>query len=465
MPGGDGVDLLVRFMHDPFSFYVVARAWSCLAGLATIPLTAALAARVVGPDARGLAALVVATCFLCVRESHYGSVDATATALFTATLLVAAILLDDDRHRRVLVLVAGALAGLTAAFRYQLGVVALAVPVAGALGRSRASGAARATGILAAALVALGVFAIVTPYSLLELGRVRAEIATQLRFSYFGFGAGLSLTEALPAGAGWAVCGLAAIGVLDCGRRRPAMVGLILITALPYAWALARASRSFVRYTLPLLPLCAVFSAAGILGLAGFAPARWRRALVAALVVVAVVDPLGRAIALDRLLARPDTRNEAGAWLRAHAGAGERVWISASFLHARPTLPLDLGLVGYRCGPEVVGAVRARLPAPELTLDAYGAAPDRLQALRRAGGLVVTAGHPELGQWAATPPEVQALLEERGRLEARFVGVDRQRAPETLFDPIDANFVPLCGFDAIDAPGPNLAIWRLPPTP
>jgi hypothetical protein len=41
---------------------------------------------------------------------------------------------------------------------------------------------------------------------------------------------------------------------------------------------------------------------------------------------------------------------------------------------------------------------------------------------------------------------------------ARFIGYPGDGA---LFDPIDANYVPLRGFGAVRSPGPNIVVWQL----
>ncbi|MGH7895649.1 MAG: glycosyltransferase family 39 protein [Candidatus Binatia bacterium] len=459
----DAADLFSRYLDDPFPFYAVARAWSCLFGIVTIWLTARLAARVVGPGAGGIAALVLAVSFLAVRESHYGSVDATATAVFVAALLAAARIVDAPRPHSIVV--AGLLAGLAAGTRYQLGIVALAVPIAVAFGGGPMSSPSRVGWLVVAGASALAAFAIASPYTLLEADRAWAEIALQLRYSYFGFSSALSVPEALVAAVGWPVCVLAAVGVVVAARKRPVMVALVLVTTVPYAWALHQASRSFLRYVLPLVPVLAVFAARGTLAVGGLVPARLRTAATTLLVGLVLIDPCGRAIVLDGLLARPDTRDRAGVWLLEHARPDDRVWLPPPLSHSTPTLPLELGTVAWRCGPEVANGLRSRRPRPAFATAVSSARPDQLARMRHAGGLVVTAEHPVLTPWATTPPEVAALVQERGTIEARFVGLEADRAPATLFETIDANFVPLRGLTRVETPGPTLTIWRLPPSP
>jgi 4-amino-4-deoxy-L-arabinose transferase-like glycosyltransferase len=458
----DAAELFARYLGDPFSLNLVARLWSCAFGIATIPLTACLGARLAGRRAGSVAALIVATSFLAVRESHYGSGDAAATALFVATLVATAEILRQ--RGATMPLVAGLLAGLTAGFRYQLGLVAFGVALAVALRRERAGWRARLLVLAGAGAAALLAFAVTTPYSLLESARAWADVARQLGYSYHAFGTNVPLVDALGVAVGWTTCLLALGGTALALWRRPGLASVLLLVSLPYAAGLWHSTRPFVRYALPLVPVLALFAAAALDALAALAPRRWSSALLVVLALATVAEPLARAIALDRLLARDDTRTLAAAWLLEHVAPGERVWLPAVLPYPNPALPLTPGFVAFRCGQEIGRAVAryaTDVPGPPQSL--LNGRSDQVAAVRRGGGLVVTADHPGLGAWAQTPPEVRALLAEHATRVATFTGIDPARAGDALFEWIDANFVPLRGQSAVDRPGPNLEIWRVTP--
>jgi hypothetical protein len=448
---GDRIDVLVRFVAAPFPFLVAARAWSCLAGVLTLWLAGRCAELLFGAPASGLAALLLATATLAVRESHYGSVDASATALFVATLL--AVLRYVERPRAATMAWAGLLAGLTAGFRYQLAVVALAVPVAALAAAPPAGGSRRAAGARAcvvAAVAALVAFALASPHSLLEASRAWREVHGQLERSYDGGGPrSLSLGALLALANGHQACWLAPIGLAAALRRRGRLAAPLLAATVPYAAALALSPHLFARYTLPLAPLVATLGAGGACVVAGALPGRARHAAALGLVALALVDPSTRSVELDRLLATTDTRDAAAQWLAVHVHAGEPVCLEYATGYAYPTQPIPPIVEAIFFGPDAARAVDARASRPRFTCDAAA-----------RGRWVVTGTHPALATFASTPPPVAAFLRAHGRLEARFTSLpDDTPADATVFDPIDANFLPLRGLGRVRAPGPNLDVW------
>jgi hypothetical protein len=461
----DRLDVVAAFVADPFPFLLVPRVWASLFGIATIAFTAQLARRVVDAWGASLAALFLATSFLAVRESHYGSHDAPGTALFTATLACVAMYVGAPSRRRLVG--AGVLAGLTTAVRYQLGVVALAIPVAALFTPGRTS--RRATDIAMAAGAAMLAFAVLSPYSIRDAGHVWTTLRGQLAQSWSASAAppGLPLATALDAAVGPVTCALAAIGLVAGLRRRPRTTAALLAAALPYALMLASAHRSFVRYALPLVPLLCVFGAGGVRALATLVPTRLRTGMTAMLVLAAIGDPALRSIALDRVLATEDTRIATGRWLAANASEATMVWLPSLMGYTNPSWGTGLPFAMWQLDRPLVEAATRRHPVAFPTAIALDGLQPRLDVLRQKGGIVVTASHPLLPEWAAVPPEVDAVLRERGAVVvARFYGIDPS-APRALalYEPIDANFVPLRGLDLLSAPGPNLTVWRVPPAP
>jgi hypothetical protein len=78
-------------------------------------------------------------------------------------------------------------------------------------------------------------------------------------------------------------------------------------------------------------------------------------------------------------------------------------------------------------------------------------------------GFVVTAAHPGLFPQLDTPqPYLETLRKMGARQVAAFDGAPTPLPPGVVFDPIDADYVPLRGWNALRLPGPNLTIWELP---
>jgi hypothetical protein len=447
----DRIDVLAAFVLDPFPFLRVARLWSCAASIATVWLTARLARRLFDAPAPALATVAIAGNFLAVREAHYGSLDGCATAFFVATLVVA---LDYvDRPRPSTALVAGVLAGLTAGFRYQQALVALCIPAAVLC--STAPARRRLGAVTIAGAAALLTFAALSPYTLIDAPGASAEMQEQLTRSYRGFNLhALPLAQSLALASGRATCLLALVGAVAATSRRPRHAMTAAAAVVPLLLALSPAGLRFVRYLLPLSPVVATFAAGGVLALVRPVPPRARGLTAVALLTAALVDPVARALALDRLLATEDTRDRAAAWLASHTRAGEPVCFRCGTGYANPSLPLAPGLRAILFGPAAAAEIAARVSPP--SPPEFGCGPEFT-------GWVVVAEHPVLA-FASTPPATAELLHVRGRRVVRFEAVPADvPVGAVVFEPIDANFSPLDGFAHVSAPGPNLEIWWLPP--
>ncbi len=467
--GGDPLDVVFAYLRDPFPFLLVARVLACAFGIATIAAVAALGRELGDRWTGALAALVLATNVLHVRESHYGTGDVPAAALVTAALVAAVAYVRTARPGTLVV--AGLAAGLGAGFRYPAamalaGVVTAALVAPGAL-------RTRALALAAAGAAALAIFFVASPYTLLDLERARARLANQLFWSRAAFLAppGLPLRTLLPAILGWLPLAAAALGVAGLVTTRPRAAAPVLVTTALVLAVLAQPHRIFARYTLAVVPALCALAAVGLRATLALVPARARPVAAVVLIGAVLFEPAARSVTLVRVLARTDTRAAAGAWLRQNVPEADVVWIPASPTgYATPVLPLTLSAIAWRLDRAILPGLVARQrseasPSPAGRVAPYDGSARNLEALERQGGFVVTSEHPVLDRWASTPPAVRDLLAARATVVARFGGLDPAAADATLFEPIDANFVPLRGLDALVAPGPNVTVWRLPPVP
>src|SRR5436190_18476275 len=200
----DRLDSLALFLERPFPFLLLARVWSIVLGVLGVVLVVRLGARLLGGRAGVLAGIFLAVTFLHVRESHYGSLDMPATTFFTAALL-AALRWHETRALGSAAL-AGLLAGVTMAHRYQLVVVLLVLPAAELL-RVERPGRGTAIRLGVAALAATFVFLMLSPDTLLDLTRTRADLQEQFEMSYRWPGPpSLPLHSLLALAAGPAMC-------------------------------------------------------------------------------------------------------------------------------------------------------------------------------------------------------------------------------------------------------------------
>ncbi len=160
------------------ALYLIARGVSALAGIAAVAAIYALARRLeLGRWAALLAAFMMAVSPLAVENSRYATTDMVAT--FLSMLAFAAILRCEGGRLREWV-IAGALAGLAAGFKYNAGLVVVVIPLLVAW-RWRADRAMALRGLVAAGVAAVVVFLLTTPYSILDAGAFLHDLGYEFR--------------------------------------------------------------------------------------------------------------------------------------------------------------------------------------------------------------------------------------------------------------------------------------------
>jgi 4-amino-4-deoxy-L-arabinose transferase-like glycosyltransferase len=263
------------------------------------------------------AALLYAVAPLAVQHGHFATVDVPATFWVAGSLYFAARHTSPERRPRDLFW-AGLWAGLAAAAKYNAGIVLLAAWAAWFVGRPRAGGRTLAVSIAGAAVGFLagcpGIF-LNTPRFLhdflFEVGHSQQGSADL----FTGTPSGLiyHLTFNLAWGMGWPLV-IAAIAGVGYGlyRRRPGDL-VLLAFALPYYLLIGLAQVKFARYTLPLFPPL-------LLLVGGWVPAAAKGRAVGRLALgalgAAAAVALVLSLAFDAVMTRPDSRDEAAAYLR-----------------------------------------------------------------------------------------------------------------------------------------------------
>jgi 4-amino-4-deoxy-L-arabinose transferase-like glycosyltransferase len=330
-------DLASLYLTDPSVFYLIARASSLLAGVATVGLIYWLGKDVFDRQTGLLAALFLALAFLHARDSHYAVNDAFI-ALLTTVACYTAILYLRGGKRRLLLL--GALAcGAAIGMKYRPVTFVLPLVLAvlwrdGREGILRASLVRRIYLPLTGAL-ALG-FLIGFPGVILNtavfLHHVRAAIE-QAGISGGGQGGGIrpaTISNAwlLVVGVGlpMLVASVAGLGLsLATLRREP---WLLFLTGVAYYALIAVVRPHLIRYTLPLLPLLAVFAAFAVnsvlIRVRGWR-ATWVGLSAVALILLVVALPLANTVRHDYLLTQVDTRTLAKRWIEENVPAGSKI--------------------------------------------------------------------------------------------------------------------------------------------
>jgi hypothetical protein len=431
-------DFVDAFRADPSSLYGMARATSAVLGALVAVATGAVGWLVGGRRVGLIAAGLSSVAFLLVRDAHFGVDDTLVTLLVTVGLVPCVRIAQGDCSRRDYV-VAGALAGLAFAAKYD-GIALLVPLVAAHLVRG-----ARARGDLALAVLACGVAAAVAfPSLVTEPTRVIGDVYQHLYvFAAGGYdgldpsGGYLFYARTLTIGLGLPLA-LMALGGVAWSLRRRHWSSLVMLT-LPLAMFVVLGSQKlyFARFALPALPALLVEASLALDVLLAW------NALVGVVATLLVALPtLVDTVRFDHIITQPDTRTLAREWIDASLPAGSTLAVDAPPLG--PTLStgrfevsvandwslFDLTPADYRArGIDYIvvssftGDARVVDPAREARRQAFAA---------------------ELPTQASV---VAQLRPYRGDV-----------APAFAYDQI---YGPYTDLDALERPGPTVTVYRL----
>jgi len=317
---------------DIVAVYEAGRFVAALIGTATVWLTYRLGKDL---DSRALglvAAAQLAVFPMHVRESHFILTDVPATALVALTLYLT---LRAGRRRTISAYGwAGCAAGLSAAAKYNGGVVAVAIGIAWLLYERSAPDRGRKA--LAALIAMTAAFLVTVPYAILDLPAFLNGLGAQLaRFSLHG----RSLSDPpwrsylIHLSLAWrfwvprAVLG----AVMVVWRRRSLKAWVVVIGfVIAYFYVLASHAVVFGRYTLPLLPGMCLLVAVPVIEFSRFGQRRVRHRAAAPVLVVLGTMMITAAFASGSIkwvgqFRRPDTRLIAARWMMATIPRGTRV--------------------------------------------------------------------------------------------------------------------------------------------
>lgn len=423
--------------------------------------------RVWGETAGWLAALFTAVCAIHVRQSGLVAVDVPMTCWFVGAVCASLRLLD--REDLTAYLWAGVLVGLTAAAKYPGALVCSAV-VAAHWGAGRGLIDRRLWGSGAAALAA---FFVATPYTFLDYAVFIGHFSTEVNHLQQGHGQALGLgwwyylSETLPDGLGWVGVVLMACGAFAAWPRR---AGRVLLAAwLAYYLVMGSGQLVFVRYALPLLVLGAV--------LAGGAVARvgvpWRYVLL----LVGLAAPLYASARIAQLQAAGDTRTMARQWMETTLPSGSTCCNFGGWAGDVPVLTITglggrIGEYERLWGRERYARVQEFLLAegPRGPFYDYAITPgnNHYEQYKTGSAKVLrqfACPYVILHRHALSYSQIDTAfarnLAAHGELIARFSpGSDMMSA---RYDPIDAYYLPIGSFGALQQTGPELEIWRVGP--
>ena len=364
----DSLSATSSAFSPPSLFVLVGRLTSALLGVATVASIYRLGSELIGKAAGLLGALLLAVCFLHVRDAHFATNDVPAAFFLSVSVLFSAFLSRSGRARDLLV--AGLFGGLATSAKYNAGFFVAPLVLAYAVAHRRRALAPRPlAGLVGAGLLSAAAYLAGTPFTLLAWPTFREDFLVQQRFARQGWEGqgptpvGLLWLDALGQGLGWLALGLALVGFILLARRRPVAAALLGGYPLAYLAFMLGVRLFFVRFAVTLVPFLCLAAGFCALELARLGARRLSRVtgleanrscaiLVAGLVLAAVAQPLRNDLEHHRVLAQTDTRAQAYAWLEAHLRPGARVVVddySVRDRRPRSELPdrgrLDLDIV------------------------------------------------------------------------------------------------------------------------
>lgn len=240
---------------SPSLVYLICRSVSVVLGLGTIGAACSLAwLGCRRRDVAVLAALIVATNYIHVRDSRFGTVDVAMTFFITLSLCFAVRAVDGQRAADFAL--AGLCAGLAASVKYNGGIVVIA-PVAAALLARPARVGPAAVRILIAGGAALAAFALTSPYILLRHSIVLGELAARRRYMYGTPGEPalwVHLRETFPVGFGWPLFVAAGLALAWSLRSRRAFHMVVLAYLLPMLASMLTTALTFPATSSPWCP-------------------------------------------------------------------------------------------------------------------------------------------------------------------------------------------------------------------
>ncbi|MDX2084856.1 MAG: phospholipid carrier-dependent glycosyltransferase [Candidatus Melainabacteria bacterium] len=492
------IDYIMLYLSDWSHFHWLARLLTASFGVLTVPLTAFLAKSLTRNRWIALAAaFLLAVTHLHSRDSHFGVTDVPATALVIACLWAC---LSYQRTRQMgWIYSAAVLAGLAAGMKYPVALVTLSVllsywlfpPVLQTMPQRLVT-----LGLLL--LGSIGVFFATSPYIVLNFPKFWQDFSFQQfhmavgHLLDLGWGWGYHLRFSLFHGLGSFYWLMALLGFLYAGfivfrKRRLEHACLLAFVLLFYAFV-GSTRTVFVRYTLPLIPILAVYAAWIMWKLSRWLllylkgaiklPLRlgsWRVTMLIypLLVLLVSFQSFSLSYQSSELLSRQDTRTLARDWLLKRLKPNEPVGIGLFLSH----LDLPYGFSKYYLSPpedksptltqysrrfmQMPEAYYGKMPTlrHEFALSTY-----RYPRLLRALGIrYVAVAHSPLLLF--NPPLFElAALKKHCRLVATF----RPEIPgsalpaRTAYDQIDAFFLPFATLSGVARPGPTIYIFEVP---
>lgn len=458
----DAIDLGAAFMADQRPFRVATRLIAMTGGVVSLLAVARLTALVADRSAGLIAAALLGTSYMFVREHHHGMFDAPAATAVIVSLYYSGRYVVRPSPATFAAAIVGAT--LAAAFKWNAAVVGCGPALAFLLAPKSAF---RWRALIAGLMAALLTLLVASPVALFDPMRVASHLEYLVDFfaklknvvqrqggPSYGFG------DVLQNGLGICLVATALVGLLAAVARRVRPLLPLAAFTLIYACVVWRSPIIINRYTLPLAAPAAVLAAYALHSIS-------RVPLRLAAVALLLALGLPSCLAYDRLLAREDTRVAAARWLQASVRPEARIFLPGDVMtggYLSPDLPRP-PFNPDALPPERAAVLKARMPPPFPRRRVYLLLPKEYaegrpgpgRLARWANSVVVSAELRE-GPFAkdSTPSELIADLERHAVLLADYPALATDGA--RVYEP-EMNFVPMRGITTVAHPGPRLRIW------
>lgn len=320
------------FVSDPSSFYLLARVlFGALAGTLTVYLLTRLIAKHFSRAHGLLTGLFLAGAFLHVRDSHYVYADIPLLLVLVSCFFFIFRVLETGRWQDYAGF--GVLAGTAVSTKYNGVFIFVPFFLSHLMMKLKNSQSAIDVRLIGSGLIAVGVYFLFNPFSLLDWRFFSHELFVQgASQGYVGFIHHLRVSLLGGLGAGlWAAGLLGAIVALF----RPERKRIIFLSFLffYYCPVLVFLSQPYDRYALPLVPFMMFFAADFLIGLqTRFKFGRWGRAGIIALVLA---PSLIKAAISDHLFTRKDTRTLAEEYVKMTVPLGAAIALDTPFYMPR----------------------------------------------------------------------------------------------------------------------------------
>jgi hypothetical protein len=337
--------LLERFRADPGPFYLAGRVMNVAYVLGSLGLLFLVGRKTLGEPAALGGLLLAVLCPLPMAHAQLVRTDAAGLFFGMLTLWACLRLRDAPTARRHVA--AGAALGLAVASRYFFGALLLPYAAASLLGEGGRPGRREIARMLIGCAAAAVAFLAVTPFFLLDFETALSSLRGEARATHPGAD-GLTpagnfwfyATDVIPGQLGAPLALLAGIGVAAALVRRSAGPRLLALFVVGLLLGICLSALHWPRWTLPALPLLALFAAATLERAVAALLTRFGRQTLAApayaIALVALAAPGAARWSREVLrAARPTTRLLARAWL------SERLASAAKLVAERGSAPLS----------------------------------------------------------------------------------------------------------------------------